>query len=331
MGGSARAGCNRTRQRAISRTAAAGFRGLSWVGAQAPFARPERHGVEVVRNVRYVESGKPEHRLDIYRPRARSGPLPVVFYVHGGGFRALSKDTHWVMGLRFARAGYLVFNIDYRLAPAHPFPAAWQDTALAWRWVLREVAGWGGDPGRIAVAGESAGANLVSALTLMTVARRPEPWARAVFDAGVVPAAALPACGILQVSDAERFGRRHPLPFFIRDIIEDIPRSVLPDTRVDTLLADPLLMMESAPLERSLPPFFLPVGTRDPILDDTRRMAAAVAARGGVAEARYYRGEPHAFHALLWRARARACWRDMLRFLAVHLSPEARGPGREDV
>ena len=330
MGGSGRTGGARARQRALSRTVAAGFHGLSWVGARSPFAHPERHGVEVVRNVRYSGSGLPEHRLDIYRPLARSGLLPVVFYVHGGGFRALSKDTHWVMGLRFARAGYLVVNIDYRLAPRHPFPAAWQDTALAWCWLLGEVAAWGGDPARIAVAGESAGANLVCALTLMTVVRRPERWAGEVFEAGVVPGAVLPACGILQVSDAERFGRRRPLPFFIRDVIEDIPRSVLPADGTDARLADPLLMMESEPLDRPLPPFFLPVGTRDPILDDTRRMAAAVASRGGVAEARYYPGEVHAFHAMLWRRRARACWRDMLQFLAVHLEPRTPGPRGDD-
>lgn len=330
MGGSGRAGGNRARQRALSRTVAAGFEGLAWVGARTPFARPSRHGVEVIRNVPYSGSGLQEHQLDIYRPLDRSGALPVVFYVHGGGFRALSKDTHWVMGLQFARAGYLVVNIDYRLAPRHPFPAAWQDTALAWHWLLREVAALGGDPARIAVAGESAGANLVSALTLMTVVRRPEPWARAVFDAGVVPAAVLPACGILQVSDAQRFGRRRPLPLFVRDVIEDIPRSVLPADDTDTCLADPLLMMEAGPLDRPLPPFFLPVGTRDPILDDTRRMAAAVAARGGVVEARYYPGEVHAFHALLWRRAARACWRDMRQFLAAQLKPRTPGPRRDD-
>ena len=317
----------RVRQRALARTVAFGFESLARTGSLVPFARPERHGVEVTRDVVYAGDGLPEHRLDVYRPMQRQGPLPVVLYVHGGGFRALSKDTHWVMGLRFARAGYLVFNIDYRLAPLHPFPAAWQDTATAWGWLLRECGAWGGDPARIAVAGESAGANLVSALTWMATRRRPEPWARAVFDAGVVPRAALPACGILQVSDAARFGRRRRLPFYIRDVIEDIPLTVIPEHLDDTRIADPLLMMEEEEPERPLPPFFLPVGTRDPILDDTRRMAAAVARHGGVAEARYYPGEAHAFHALLWRRQARACWRDMLQFLDAHVgrSPDA-GP-----
>ena len=56
------------------------------------------------------DTGLLEHRLDIYRPRESSGPLPIVLYIHGGGFRILSKDTHWVMGLAFARREFLVFN-----------------------------------------------------------------------------------------------------------------------------------------------------------------------------------------------------------------------------
>lgn len=315
-GGARRA---RMRQTALARATAAGFGTLARLGARTPFAHPARHGVERIRDLPYVAGGLPEQHLDIYRPVGATAPLPAIVYVHGGGFRALSKDTHWLMGLAFARAGYIVFNIDYRLAPGHRFPAAWQDTAAAWTWVLEHGEAWGADLGRLAVAGESAGANLVSALTIMATTRRPEPWARAVFDAGVVPRAALPACGILQVSDTGRFGRRRRLPFFVRDVIEDIPVTVLPREDDGARLADPLLILEQEQPERALPPFFLPVGTKDPILDDTRRMVAAVSRHGGVAEARYYRGEVHAFHALVWRAQARACWRDMLDFSERHV------------
>ena len=106
------------------------FRGISRAGLLHPSARPERHGVEVLRDIAYLDTGRPEHRLDVYRPRRASTTenVPVVLYVHGGGFRILSKDTHWVMGLAFARRGYLVFNIGYRLAPAHPYPAALSDS-----------------------------------------------------------------------------------------------------------------------------------------------------------------------------------------------------------
>jgi acetyl esterase len=315
-GGARRA---RMRQTTLARATAAGFGTLARFGGRTPFAHPARHGVERVADLPYLPDALPEQHLDVYRPLGATGPLPAIVYVHGGGFRALSKETHWLMGLAFARAGYVVFNISYRLAPRHRFPAAWQDTAAAWSWVLENGASWGADLSRLAVAGESAGANLVSALTVMATTRRPEPWARRVFDAGVVPRAALPACGILQVSDTERFGRRRRLPFFIRDVIEDIPVTVLPPEEAAARLADPLLILEQEAPERALPPFFLPVGTRDPILDDTRRMAVAVAQHGAEVDVRYYPGEAHAFHALVWRKQARLCWRDMLAFTERHI------------
>ena len=62
-------------------------------------------------------------------------------------------------------------------------------------------------------------------------------------------------------------------------------------------------------------PFFAPVGTRDPLLDDTRRLEKALTRLRVPCEARYYPDEIHAFHALVWRPQARACWRDALAFL----------------
>ena len=97
---------------------------------------------------------------------------------------------------------------------------------------------------------------------------------------------------------------------------------------VETELADPLRVLESAarlpPIgeghvsslwARPLPPFFAPVGTRDPLLDDTRRLEKALASLGVPCEARYYPGGIHAFHAMVWDPAARRCWRDALAFL----------------
>src|SRR5262245_11554125 len=82
------------------------FRSLARLGRWLPEARATRHVVEVTRDIPYHDTGRTEHLLDIYRPAGSEGPLPVVFYVHGGGFRILSKDTHWVMGYGFARRGF---------------------------------------------------------------------------------------------------------------------------------------------------------------------------------------------------------------------------------
>ncbi len=296
------------------------FRSLSQVGKLLPEARRARHGVEVIRDIPYHDTGRDEHLLDIYRPTGE-GPWPVVFYAHGGGFRILSKDTHWVMGLGFARRGFLVVSINYRLAPRHRYPAAIEDACTAFTWMAHNIVRYGGDPTRLVLAGESAGANLVASLAIATSYRRPEPHARAVFDTGLTPAACLPACGILQVSDSERFGRRKRLPSFIGDRIFEVTSAYLGNhaTRTghaDLDLADPLVFLERGlPPDRPLPAFFAPVGTRDPLLDDTRRLAAALGKLNVRCRAEYYPGEPHAFHALIWRENARMCWDHTFEFL----------------
>jgi acetyl esterase len=71
--------------------------------------------------------------------------------------------------------------------------------------------------------------------------------------------------------------------------------------------------------DRPLPPFFVPVGTRDPLLDDTRRLEKALAGLNVPCEARYYPGGIHAFHAMVWDPAARRCWRDALAFLDRHM------------
>lgn len=305
------------------------FQTLTRVGRLHPRAWPHRHGVEVLRNLAYGPSTERWHRLDVYRPTTPAdGPRPVVLYAHGGGFSILSKETHWLMGLLFARRGYVVLNLNYRLAPDHPFPAALQDVCLAYRWAVEHATELGGDPQRIAVAGESAGANLVTALTIATCFERPEPWAKAVYELGVVPRACLPFCGILQVSDPGRFTRRKPgFPSGLQDQIRNVSRGYLgEETAEDRGLADPLLRLEEErePV-RPLPPFFLAVGTKDPLLDDTRRASAALERRGVDVETEIEPNAVHAYHAFIWTKKARRCWKRALAFVDQHLAAPAVG------
>lgn len=305
----------------------AAFQGASRLGSAMPSADPARHGVEVFYDIPYRYTGLPEHRLDVYRS-ARYVPeatprLPIVLYVHGGGFRMLSKDSHWLMGLSFAKRGYLVFNISYRLAPQHPYPAAIEDTCEALLWVLRNAPSYGGDLSRLSFAGESAGANLVAALAAACCYERPESFAQKVFAANPSPRAVVASCGVFQVSDAARFHRRRPLSRFLRDRLEEVEHcylhGVTPQSSDGFGLADPLVRFEQDAPTRPLPPFFAPVGTADPLLHDTRRLQEAITKLGGVCEARYYPKEIHAFHAFVWREQARQCWKDTFAFLDEHL------------
>jgi acetyl esterase len=310
------------------------FQGTSRVARMHPRAKPERHAVEHLVDLRYLEGTTTrDHLLDVWRPsgapsasrRYGGPPWPIVFYVHGGGFSILSKDTHWGMALAFARRGFVVFNVSYRLAPRHPFPAAVEDVCRAFDWAVKNAPRFGGDTSRLVLAGESAGANLATSLALALAYERPEPFARLAFDTGVTPRAVVPACGVFQVSDIDRLRRRKSwMRPFIVDRLAEVEAAYLganPTCSLD--LADPLLVLERGERPaRPLPPFFLPVGTKDPLLPDTRRMAAALQALGVEAVDTYYPGEPHAFHAFLMLAGARRCWAETFAFLDRHVPPE---------
>jgi acetyl esterase len=115
----------------------------------------------------------------------------------------------------------------------------------------------------------------------------------------------------------DRFGRRKRLPQVVLDRMAVIEQSYFGTQRPEeTPLADPLLVLERGPaFERPWPATFATVGTADLILDDTRRLGAALAKLGAPCDVRYYPREPHAFHAFVWRAAAQQCWRDSYAFL----------------
>lgn len=295
------------------------------LGRHLPLHAREHAGLTVLRDLAYAGDDARDRLLDIYVPPT-PGPWPVALYVHGGSFRILSKDTHWVAGTQLARAGFLTFNVSYRLAPQHPFPAALEDVAQAHAWVLAHAHEHGGDPTRFIFAGESAGANLVTALALACCFPPTTQLAREVYARNHVPLAVLAWCGIHEVSRPERYLSRPGLSFVVRDRIETVSHSVLPHGATsDMALADPLRVLETdVPASRPLPAFHLSVGGRDPIADDTHRLAQALAARQVRYALHEAPGEGHAFQLLLWRRAARDHWAHTNEFLRGLLEDQRR-------
>jgi acetyl esterase len=322
---------NQLEHRVINGLLDALFVGLGEASAAFAARALARAGVERVSDVAYMHDARPEHRLDLYRPRNVRGSLPVLVYWHGGGFRILSKETHWKFGLRFAEAGYLVVVPNYRLAPAHPFPAALEDAASAWEWVCAHAAEYGGTPGDVVLAGESAGANVSTTMAWLCCHERPEPWAKAVFDAGVVPRAVMPACGLLQVSAPERLDDAAMASFVtrarMRRVFDDTLRPSLEGASgIANDLADPLLLLEGrSATSRPLPPFFVTCGGADVLLDDSRRLIRALEARRTAGAMRSYPNQVHAFQALGIGAAAEQWWVDTLAFLRELGTAAARG------
>lgn len=104
--------------------------------------------------------------IRVYTPQGTS-PRPLIVYFHGGGFVVADKTVYDAGARALAKdAGAVVVSVDYRLAPEHPYPASLEDAVASFRYVVEHAAEFHGNPAQIAVAGESAGANLATAVAL---------------------------------------------------------------------------------------------------------------------------------------------------------------------
>src|SRR4030095_10355295 len=115
-------------------------------------------------NVRYAETPGVEagaQSLDIYAPKAAQ-KLPVIVYIHGGGWGKGDKREVGAKPQFFTSAAWLLVSINYRLLPAGKHPANVEDVAKALAWVHSNIARHGGDPARLFVMGHSAGAHLAA-------------------------------------------------------------------------------------------------------------------------------------------------------------------------
>jgi acetyl esterase len=286
-----------------------------------PRMKQRMAGTRLIEDVEYARHDGKRLRLDILQPQ-RPGPHPVLMYLHGGAFAVGSKRTHRALAAAYASQGYLVCNVDYRLAPEFPFPAAIEDACAAWLWMTARVGDYGGDRHRMALAGESAGANLALSVVLACCTPRPEPFAAPLHAHGVRPVAALLYYGFLQTSRPGRYQRAGVSALAAR-IATDAAHSYLGRSaarpRKAQALADPLCIVESLHAPSPLPALFIAAGLDDPVAEDSRRLERALMRLESPCHAHYYAGEPHGFHVMFWRENAIRCWRDSFEFLQRHL------------
>lgn len=120
-------------------------------------------GVKVEQDIQYVPDGDSGERLDLYLPEHQSDhPLPIVVWIHGGGWMGGSKDG--CPTVHFVPLGYAAASIEYRFSQKAVFPAQIEDCQAAIRWIRANSKKYNIDPDRIGVSGASAGGHLVALL-----------------------------------------------------------------------------------------------------------------------------------------------------------------------
>jgi epsilon-lactone hydrolase len=236
-----------------------------------------------------------------------TNPDPVVVYLHGGAFAMGSARAGAGLAAELARRAHAkAVSVDYRLAPEHPFPAATEDGLAAYRGLLDS----GVAPGRIGIAGESAGAGLaVAVLIAIREAGLPQPAAAVLFSPWVdltLSGASMQSKAAVDPSVTSKGLRRR---------VRDYAGAGDPaDGRISPLLAD----------LTGLAPLLIQAGSHEVLLDDATRLAAGAAAADVAVRLEVTPGVPHVFQAfagLLDEADAA-----LVRagdFLCAHLEPLA--------
>jgi acetyl esterase len=218
--------------------------------------------------------------LNVIAPERAKG---VYLHIHGGGLVFGGADQQDEMLERIAQnTGMACASVGYRLAPEHPYPAAWDDCETAALWLVKN-AKLGFGTGTLAIGGESAGATLAAATLLRMRDRHGYTGFHAAilsygnFDSSMTPSQTLtPEKGLLVGKKSiEKFSEAY------------LPKGVNPrDPDVSPLYAD----------LRGLAPALFTIGTLDPLLDDTLFLYARWIAAGNEAELAIYPGAPHAFN-----------------------------------
>lgn len=245
--------------------------------------------------------------IRIYRPAGEAGG--IALYLHGGGFVLGDLDCyHAVCSNLCTRSGCVIVAVDYRLAPEAPFPAAVDDCYAALAWTAANAASLGAEPARLAVVGDSAGANLAAVLALLA---RDRGGPAIALQALVYPVTAV-APG--RFPSHEKFGNgyvltRRAMEYFNRHYFG--PSGLAPDFR-----GAPLLAASFA----GLPPALIQVAGYDPLRDEGIAYAERLMSAGVPVSLVDYPGLSHGYINMAGKIRTAALAFDQLSSALRHLA-----------
>jgi acetyl esterase len=261
-----------------------------------------------------VDAPPGEIAVRIYRDDWSPPPRGALVVYHGGGWCLNSMDDSDVRCRTFAaHAGVVVVNVEYRLAPEHPFPTPLEDCYRALVWTVENAGRLGIDPTRIAVGGDSAGANLAAAVCLLA-RDRGGPAIR--FQLLEIPG--------LDLTLTSPSVEHYPTGYILE--VEEVRwcvRTYLAGREPTDPLASPLLAEDLS----GLPPAYIAAAECDPLCDDGRRYAERLAAAGVPVTHREYAGQVHGSHALTALLPTARAWRDdVVAAVRQHLTEPAAAP-----
>lgn len=241
--------------------------------ARREFTQPASPAVAEVRDL-HIAGAAGDIPLRAYRPIGAypSSVLPVLVYYHGGGWVIGDLDTHDTLCRELANgSGCAVVSVDYRLAPEHRFPAAFDDALAAARWVAEHASELKVDPARLAVGGDSAGGNLAAAVTLAarddTDGRGP---LRIAYQLLIYPGMDMRRGHASHQTNGEGY-------VLTKDTISYFMSHYVPDASQHTdWRASPQL----APSHSNLPPGLVITAGYDPLVDEGLDYARALSAAG---------------------------------------------------
>jgi acetyl esterase len=223
-------------------------------------------------------------RARLFKPRETTAPLPVVVFYHGGGWILGSPETHAMATSEMVRrTGAAVLSVDYRLAPEHAFPAAFDDAYGALLWVAQSGAAFGLDASRLAVAGDSAGGNLAAAVAM---AARDRKGPKIAFQALIYPA--LKAVRRVPVVEDQGGGNETSISTYVKSYAGG-------SDKVAAFARNPYAMPLAAADFSNLPPAHIAAAGIDAVLEDAVDYAAALKAAGVPVVLSTAEGLPHSY------------------------------------